>query len=220
MAELFLVRHGQASFGEANYDKLSKLGHEQAIALGKALAQQGVTPKHWVIGSMVRHRETMEGIQKGMGIEAAQPFVHVGLNEYDFTGLLEARFAEANAPDGMHTDRKTHFKLLKETVRLWQNDQIENPPETWQHFCTRLNDARDFIKTLHGDVLAVSSGGAIAQMARTALLAPNETQILMQLQIKNCSVHKFIFNERAFYLSGFNETPHITSESEALLTYS
>ena len=34
MPEFFLVRHGQASFGADNYDKLSALGHRQARWLG------------------------------------------------------------------------------------------------------------------------------------------------------------------------------------------
>ena len=30
MAQFYLVRHGQASFGTDNYDRLSELGHQQA----------------------------------------------------------------------------------------------------------------------------------------------------------------------------------------------
>ncbi len=30
MSELYLVRHAQASFGAANYDQLSDLGHQQS----------------------------------------------------------------------------------------------------------------------------------------------------------------------------------------------
>ena len=31
MGILYLVRHGQASFGEADYDRLSPLGHRQCV---------------------------------------------------------------------------------------------------------------------------------------------------------------------------------------------
>ena len=44
MAELYLIRHAQASFGAENYDQLSDLGHQQSQSLGKALADQGVSP--------------------------------------------------------------------------------------------------------------------------------------------------------------------------------
>lgn len=221
MAELILIRHGQASFGSENYDKLSPLGHRQAVALGDALRQQAIQPDHFVIGSMVRHQQTFEGILKGMRLPPTKPIIHTGLNEYDFTGLLNARFPNGSGPEGMHTDRKTHFKLLKETIRAWQNDDIEKPPEMWATFCDRLAQAQDAIRALSGHcILAVSSGGAIAQITRTALLAPAETQISLQLQIKNCSLHNFIYTDRAFYLHSFNETPHITQTTHDLLSYS
>jgi len=35
MGTLYLVRHGQASFGAANYDQLSPLGQQQCGQLGR-----------------------------------------------------------------------------------------------------------------------------------------------------------------------------------------
>ena len=43
MAELVLVRHGQASFGAADYDKLSDLGWRQSRWLGEYFAERGIT---------------------------------------------------------------------------------------------------------------------------------------------------------------------------------
>jgi phosphohistidine phosphatase SixA len=67
MAELYLIRHAQASFGADNYDQLSDLDHQQSQSLGKALADQGVSPDLFYAGDMQRHRETLEGIQAGLG---------------------------------------------------------------------------------------------------------------------------------------------------------
>ena len=39
MATIYLIRHGQASFGSANYDQLSELGGRQADATGEYLAR-------------------------------------------------------------------------------------------------------------------------------------------------------------------------------------
>ena len=33
MSVIYLIRHGQASFGQQNYDQLSEVGHQQAVAL-------------------------------------------------------------------------------------------------------------------------------------------------------------------------------------------
>ena len=221
MGELYLIRHAQASFGAENYDKLSKLGREQSIALGKALSKQGIKPDVWMIGDMRRHRETVEGIVEGMSISNPAPIIHRGLNEFDFTELLNARYRGQPAPDNMHSDRKTHFRILRQTVLAWQQGEIENPPETWDAFVNRIEAARRFIiKQIGQNVLALSSGGAIGQMVAATLQTPTEQQIKLQLQIKNCSVSRFIFTSSAFYLHGFNETPHITTATQRLLTYS
>lgn len=37
MSVIYLVRHGQASFGSDDYDRLSTIGREQAQALGEYL---------------------------------------------------------------------------------------------------------------------------------------------------------------------------------------
>ena len=42
MGSLYLVRHGQASFGADNYDKLSELGHRQCVRLGEYFRHKGV----------------------------------------------------------------------------------------------------------------------------------------------------------------------------------
>ena len=127
MPKIIFVRHGQAQFGQANYDKLSEVGHEQAVALGKAIFEQGITIDHWVSGDMVRHAETLRGISQGMRTQVSHQIVTPDLNEYDFTGQLNARFVGSKAPVGLHTDRKTHFRALRETLALWQNDKILNP---------------------------------------------------------------------------------------------
>ena len=59
---VWLVRHGQASFGKSDYDNLSETGHEQAYLLGKHFAAHGVAPSLIVSGSMKRHRQTLAEI--------------------------------------------------------------------------------------------------------------------------------------------------------------
>ena len=118
MAELYLIRHAQASFGADDYDKLSDLG-----------------------------------------LNTVKTEIHAGLNEFDFTGLLNAHYRGRPGPENMHIDRKTHFRTLRDTILAWQADEIENPPDTWAGFGQSVEDARQFImrdgvKT----VLALSSG--------------------------------------------------------------
>ena len=223
MPKIIFVRHGQAQFGQANYDKLSEVGHEQAVALGKALFEQGITIDHWVRGDMVRHAETLRGISQGMRTQVSHQIVTPDLNEYDFTGQLNARFVGSKAPAGLHTDRKTHFRALRETLALWQNDKILNPPESWAAFETRLKRAQQTIFGLEGDtILVVSSGGAISKIVANALGVSHAKQVDLQLQIKNASMSTFIYSRRTggFFLNAFNETPFVSAKTQHLLTYS
>lgn len=221
MPELYLIRHAQASFGQADYDKLSDLGHEQSYELGRALKAQGVRPAAFWAGDMVRHRETLDGIAKGLEIDAT-PQIHTGLNEFDFTNLLDAKFAGGDGPENMHTERKSHFRTLRDTVLEWERGGIPGARESWAEFTARVEAARMAIMDpAHDCVLAVSSGGAIARMISALLDCGPGQQIKLQLQMKNCAVNRFVYSARTVYLHGFNETPHIdAANEERLLTYS
>lgn len=221
VAELFLLRHAQASFGAANYDKLSELGHEQSRALGRALKERGLRPTSFWVGDMVRHRETLAGVLEGLEIEA-EPQVHTGLNEFDFTDLLNAKYAAGGAPVGMHSERKSHFRTLREVVLEWEQGGIPGAAESWAGFSARVEAARAaLMDPAQGCVLAVSSGGAIARMISGLLECGPGQQIKLQLQMKNCAVNRFVYSARTVYLHGFNETPHISAANEErLLTYS
>lgn len=173
-------------------------------------------------GAMRRHRETMEGVRRGLGLGPVEVNVHAGLNEYDFKGLLHARYRDAERPRGIDTYRRTHFRLLRDTVLEWQRDEVADPPERWAEFAARVRDARDAMLSSGGErVLAVSSGGAIAQLVADTLQTPPAQMIALQLQIKNCAVTRLIAGRNALYLHAFNETPHVDAETAPrLLTYS
>ncbi|APX90780.1 hypothetical protein BV394_14535 [Brevirhabdus pacifica] len=231
MAELLAIRHAQASFGAADYDVLSERGHRQSVALGRALLAAGLRPDLVVIGAQRRHRETYQGIAEAMGLDPAAYTVDPGLNEFDFKGLLAARFRDGPAPEGAGMtpdgDRRAHFRTLRDTVLAWQRDEIADPPETWSAFCGRVAAARDaMIAALagagrSGRLLAVSSGGALGRLVASSLDAPAEQMIRLQLQMKNCAMSRLIVGREGLYLHSFNETPHIDAASaDDLLTYS
>ena len=69
---LWLVRHGQASFGKSDYDNLSPTGHEQAYLLGKSLRDRDIRPTLLISGSMKRHRQTMAEIVAGAGWDVSE----------------------------------------------------------------------------------------------------------------------------------------------------
>lgn len=220
MGLLTVIRHAQASFGAANYDQLSPLGHRQSEALGAAMKAQGVAwPDRVFVGKQVRHRETFDGVARAYGVDV-EPEVHPGLNEFDFGGLLEAHEKSESLPERTTGDRAAHFRQLKATVLAWQRDEISSPPETFAAFVGRVQDALEAARGAD-NVMMFSSGGAISQMIRLVLNAPADQQILLQLQMKNCAVNRFVQGRNATYLHGFNETPHIDAlNASEMLTYS
>ena len=72
MAQFYLVRHGQASFGTDNYDRLSELGHQQARWLGEYFAERDMGFDALVSGDLVRHRPRAKGGGSGVRAPAAR----------------------------------------------------------------------------------------------------------------------------------------------------
>lgn len=216
MAELLIVRHGQASFGAENYDDLSDLGRQQSRALGETLRGLDWIPDRMITGSLMRQQQTLA--EMGFDGSAEQ---HPGWNEYDFHNLLHSRYGGV-APSDVITDRKTHFRALKETLAAWQTGGIEQARESWVQFCTRVEQARqDAVNTQAERVLVVSSGGAIARLIAASLQLPNDQMIALNLQIKNTSTSRFVFAKEKFFLHEFNSVPHFHNlERAALMTYS
>ena len=68
MGEVVLVRHGQASFGAEDYDRLSPLGHQQSAWLGEYFVAHGMAFDTVWRGQLRRHRETAEGIATAMAL--------------------------------------------------------------------------------------------------------------------------------------------------------
>ena len=59
MGTLYLVRHGQASFGAADYDQLSDLGTRQCRELGRWFRERGVVFEAVLRGTLRRHEQSL-----------------------------------------------------------------------------------------------------------------------------------------------------------------
>lgn len=225
MAELYLVRHGQASFGAANYDKLSELGYQQAVWLGEYFKHRGHSFDSILTGDLVRHRETAEGIAEGLGLKQPVFNPFEGLNEFDFHSLIQAYVAQYPEQElNAQSPRADYYKLLKKVMLLWSQNKLEGElPESWGQFEDRVQNVMSMIQQeMHGQkVLAVSSGGAIAMALRQVLRSPSETVIELNLQTKNTAIAHCFFNPKAIRVTSFNHVPHLdTNERSEKITYS
>ena len=214
MAELYLVRHAQASFGADDYDRLSELGHQQSHWLGEYFRYRQLQFDHVICGDMVRHRETLEGISAGLGSAEPAYRVHPQWNEFDFESLIEAyleKFPQRQPKPGASS--RDFTRLLRSTLQAWADGQLlKGIPESWMEFEQRIGEAMSLttrIAQSGGKILVISSGGAIAMALRQVLEASAKSMIQMNLQTRNSSISHLFFNQKSTQLSGFNHIPHL-----------
>ena len=90
MGTLYLVRHGQASFGADDYDQLSPLGWRQARRLGAYWRERlgsGLALDAVLTGTLRRHAQSYAAIAQALA-GMPQPLVWPGLDEYDGDALI------------------------------------------------------------------------------------------------------------------------------------
>lgn len=223
MAQLYLVRHGQASFGAADYDKLSDIGHQQSKMLGQYFAQRDIVFDNVVTGDMRRHKETAAGIQ--LGAETDIPVItDAGWNEFDFTAVVGAYLAvNPAATPANDAPRAEFYRLLRNAMFAWSKQEIGHDlSESWQGFTSRVAGAVSRIcESESKNVLVASSGGAIAITMMHMLDLSVEKAVNFNLQIKNTSINHFFFNRDGIQLSSFNNVGHLDlPEHKSLITYS
>ena len=226
MGTLYLVRHGQASFGAADYDQLSELGQRQSERLGRYWADQGLRFDAVLTGTLKRHAQTWTGIARGAGL-ALQPLALPGLNEYDSTALIravhtgpsEAPLGDPHTPEG----RRAHFRRLRDGLAQWMAATV-SPQGMPSHteFVRGITDALDHVRTHHSghQVLMVSSGGPIATAVGQVLGLGPQATIDLNMRLRNSAVTEFVFSPQRHTLLTYNTLPHLDApEFREWVTY-
>jgi len=218
MGTLYLVRHAQASFGAANYDQLSDLGHQQALRLGDYVKSKGLQFDGMLTGTLRRHAQTYAGICQGAGM--TMPVVEwKALNEYDSEAIIKAAHAEPvnlklvieRNPDNY----RHYFRLLKTGLNAWMNGstQPEGMP-SYAAFVQGVTSTLDHVRQQftaneHSKVLIVSSGGPISTAVGQVLGTSPEATIDLNLRIRNTSITEFAFTPKRHMLVTYNTLPHL-----------
>ena len=221
MALLFLVRHGQASFGTADYDRLSELGRQQSRWLGEYFGERGVRFKRVVAGTLKRQQDTASEILAGMqaraaGAAAGDPGVpietHAGLDEYNGEALYRVHTGGRDVLEHQHSDYRDYWRTLKAAMHAWAAGTLTGTPETWSEFGARTRAALTYAcagAARDDAVLVVSSGGAISRAVIDIINAPGATAIEFNLQFRNTGVCELIVGSDATRLLSFNTLPHL-----------
>ena len=226
MSSIYLLRHGQASFGSDDYDNLSPLGVEQSRMLGASFAKFGLQEPVFVCGGMRRHRQTLEAFFEGFG--AAHPFeVKAGWNEFDHLAVMRVAYPEYVDPAVLRAaitatpNPMVAFQRLFETaMERWASGKPDYP-ETWAAFLKRVAGAfEELTGSLPSDRDAVvsTSGGAITAVVQQLLQIPSPQAVTLSWTLVNAGYTHVLTKKRGTRLCCFNVHTHFQGEPR-LLTY-
>lgn len=212
MGMILLVRHGQASWGAADYDALSERGHEQARVLGAALRSRGIEPTSVVHGGMRRHRETWEGIAEGSGW-SIEPLVDTGWAEFDHLDVGAQVPVPVSASGGDLTPREVQ-RWVEDSNHRWVvagEDAAGDYVESFAAFTRRVDGALERTPRT-GTVIVVTSGGPIAMTAAGLLSGEPQARAdlwsRMHVVCANTGVTRLIAGTRGLTLVTFNDDNH------------
>ncbi len=216
MGTLYLVRHGQASFGAADYDNLSGMGVRQSVRLGEYFAHKGVGFEAVITGTLRRHNQTYTGICEGAGIDL-QALPWPGLNEYDSAAVIAAIHPQPLGKPDTPAMYRHHFRLLRDGLAQWMNGVVSPVGmPSYTEFVAGVNSALEHVRrNFEGNVLIVSSGGPISTAVGQVLGTTPETTIELNLRIRNSSVTEFAFNPKRHMLLTYNTLPHLDAAQYA-----
>ncbi|MDE1950231.1 MAG: histidine phosphatase family protein [Burkholderiales bacterium] len=210
MGTLYLVRHGQASFGAADYDRLSELGARQCRALGEYFAERRVVFEAVMRGTLRRHEQSLAAFAEGFGaLPEALPWP--GLNEYDSEALIRLVHPEPLPAPTTPEIVRSHFRLLREGLLRWMAGQ-GRPDGMPAHadWLAGVVAALDHVRARHaGHVILFSSGGPISAAVAQVLGAPAPAAVELNLRMRNSAVTEFAFTPSRHALVTFNHLPHL-----------
>jgi len=219
MGAIYLIRHGQASFGAADYDRLSSTGIEQGSVVGAELLRRKTTFAEARTGSMARQRATAEIVLDWLGTSAAAK-EDPRWNEYDHVDIV-ARHGGGVAQDA--DDPRGYQAVLEKSLAAWIEAGDDGPcAETWPRFNERVCAALDELVDLlgKGDSAAVfTSGGVIGTLAGHLLGAPEMGLLQLNRVAVNCGITKIVSGRGGVTLVSFNEHAHFEGRASRLLTY-
>lgn len=233
MATLHLIRHGQASFGSSNYDKLSATGWQQGQVTGRFL-KQTLTPGAVFRGDLERHRETAEALAEGYGASFPPPRVNPAFNEFDHLEVIQRYRPSWADPQQMKADlareeipRKAFQQAFAESVGRWISGSHDHEySETWSQFSGRVwqgIEAAISQSPEAADTVIVTSGGPISVVMQKLLGLADRQALELNAVLANTGITRLLYassqDGTRRSLAAFNCTAHLELESGDLITY-
>ncbi|MBU0970501.1 MAG: phosphoglycerate mutase family protein [Proteobacteria bacterium] len=245
MATLWFIRHGQASFGQKNYDCLSPVGILQSEILGDYLLKTKVHFDAIYSGHMKRQKDTAKIVTEKLGAQKMPtPDNQLsGFNEYDFKAIIQGQLPDLMREmdltqkelDKIWSDNKAFQRVFAKILARWMAGTHDaQGVETFKAYLARVRQGIHTVleKSSPGEQIAIfTSGGVITAGLQMGLDLTDARARQLGWQIKNTSLTCFTgFRDThgqnfcdpgpALELMLFNSTAHLDLEQNAeLITY-
>lgn len=218
MTAVYLLRHGQASFGGADYDVLSATGKQQAVVLGTELRRRELTVASVWSGTLRRQTDTASACLAEAGIELPVR-EDARWNEYDHLGLVPSGQPVAELEDAT----REFQRLLDQAIEAWiTGGHAAGSTGTWTQFT-------DGVRAALGEVFAglprgtaalvFTSAGVISAVCSVLLSAPAAGYLALNRTMTNASITKLVRGRSGVSLVSVNEHGHFDGPHRDLLTY-
>jgi broad specificity phosphatase PhoE len=235
MSEIYLIRHGQASFGEENYDRLSPIGVLQAKILARHLAKTDKIFDAVFYGTLDRQQKTAREFidhYKENELLVSRPIISRAFNEYDSTAVWQALVPELSREDSsvendlarMDREKKAFQRVFSKIMNRWVAGRYEVAGiPSWKDFKHGVNQGLSDLITRYGSrkrIAVFTSGGPISVTVQAALELSDQKTLEVSWQLMNASVTRIKYNPHGMMLAVFNDVTHLELEGdERLLTY-
>lgn len=211
MPVIYLLRHGQASFGTDDYDVLSELGRRQADIAGQELARRGARSPVVVSGSLRRQIDTAEIAAKSLNVIPTG--IDSRFNEFDAHAAVNAYLGDSAATQGMPSSQ---FQQHLDAV---MTDWMENGNSEWQRFSdgafAALTELAESLPS-GSDAIVATSAGVSAVLAGRLLGSDTQGMISMNRVSVNASITTVVAGSRGLSLVSFNDHAHVMGDRSLL----
>ena len=231
MTTIYLIRHGQASFGAESYDKLSPNGELQAKLLGRYFDEILKEAPYVVAGSMQRHQQTAQ-LALAECFPESEPVTDSAWNEFNHQQVFAQYEPRFNQPELLKEDVSQHAnpraylsKIFEGAIERWTGgDYHHEYEESWPDFKQRVETALqqlcdDLAEKKPRYAVVFTSGGVISVAAGKILgLSPNKT-FALNWAITHTSMTTLRLVGNQPQLLSLNEHHYIKAQRPDLLTW-
>ena len=224
MGSIYLIRHGQASFGADDYDVLSPIGVRQAEVLGQYLLDLGVSLDRCVSGDLLRQQHTASAaLEQYAKAGVTPPTIEqdAAFNEFDADNVIRHLLPEIlpQEPDALHIlrngakNRAEFQRLFALLIQRWvKGEYAATAVPSWASFVSQVAGGLQRLLQLadsKDNVAVFTSGGTITALLHLITGITAEKAFELNWQIVNTSLSRLKFRGSDVALASFNSHAHL-----------